>query len=75
MNLLLAKAKWNILKGMFKQTCARLIHNDEKFFEGKAEELTGRIQMQSSRQWGKTLALDQSRSRLTSQSNTSTKAS
>jgi len=74
MNLLQTKGKWNIFKGRLKQTCARLIHNDQQFFEGKADELTGRIQMQTSRLWEKPMAPNPCNPRLTSRSNINTKA-
>jgi len=54
MNLLQAQGNWNIFKGKLKQTCARLIHNDQQFFAGKADELIGRIQIRTSQTLGKT---------------------
>jgi len=44
MNALTARGNWNIAKGKFKQHFGRLIHDDSQFFEGKVDELKGRIQ-------------------------------
>ena len=44
MSTLRAKGNWNIAKGKFKQRIARLIEDDLQFFEGKVDELVGRIQ-------------------------------
>ena len=44
MNTLTAKGNWNIAKGKFKQHFGKLMHDDLQFFEGKVDELRGRIQ-------------------------------
>jgi uncharacterized protein YjbJ (UPF0337 family) len=44
MSTLAAKGNWNIAKGKLKQTFARLMEDDLQFFEGKVDELVGRIQ-------------------------------
>jgi uncharacterized protein YjbJ (UPF0337 family) len=44
MNALTAKGNWNITKGKFKQHFGKLTHDDLQFFEGKVDELRGRIQ-------------------------------
>jgi uncharacterized protein YjbJ (UPF0337 family) len=44
MNALTAKGNWNIAKGVLKQRFARLMDDDLHFFEGKVDELVGRIQ-------------------------------
>ena len=38
------KGNWNVLKGKLKQLFASLTDNDLLFFEGKEEELIGKIQ-------------------------------
>ncbi len=44
MSSLVMKGNWHIIKGKLKQKWARLTDNDQRFIEGKAEELVGRIQ-------------------------------
>jgi uncharacterized protein YjbJ (UPF0337 family) len=44
MSTLTAKGNWNIAKGKLKQTFARLTQDELEFFEGKVDELVGRIQ-------------------------------
>jgi uncharacterized protein YjbJ (UPF0337 family) len=44
MSTLIAKGNWNIAKGRMKQRLGRLIEDDLQFFEGKVDELVGRIQ-------------------------------
>jgi uncharacterized protein YjbJ (UPF0337 family) len=44
MSTLTAKGNWNIAKGKLKQRLARVMHDDVQFFEGKVDELVGRIQ-------------------------------
>jgi uncharacterized protein YjbJ (UPF0337 family) len=44
MSTLVAKGNWNIAKGKLKQTFARLTQDELEFFEGKVDELVGRIQ-------------------------------
>jgi uncharacterized protein YjbJ (UPF0337 family) len=44
MSTLTAKGNWNIAKGKLKQRFARLTDDDLQFFEGKVDELVGRIQ-------------------------------
>jgi uncharacterized protein YjbJ (UPF0337 family) len=44
MSTLTAKGNWNIAKGKLKQTLARLTQDELEFFEGKVDELVGRIQ-------------------------------
>jgi uncharacterized protein YjbJ (UPF0337 family) len=44
MSALTAKGNWNIAKGKFKQAIARLTEDELEFFEGKVDELVGRIQ-------------------------------
>ena len=56
---LVAKGNWNIAKGKLKQTFARLTHDELEFFEGKVDELVGRIQKRaglSRKQAGQTAA-------------------
>ena len=48
MTTLAIKGDWNILKGTLKQKWAKLTDDDLQYTEGKAEELTGRIQKRSS---------------------------
>jgi len=43
MNTFAAKGNWNIARGKLKQKFARLLVSDQKFFEGKEQELIGRI--------------------------------
>ena len=38
------KGNWHVIKGRFKQKCARHNHNDHIYIEGKEEELYGRLQ-------------------------------
>jgi uncharacterized protein YjbJ (UPF0337 family) len=47
MSTLTAKGNWNIAKGKLKQRLARLMQDDLQFFEGKVDELVGRIQKQA----------------------------
>ena len=44
MSTLTAKANWNIAKGKLKQRFAKFMRDDGRFFEGKVDELVGRIQ-------------------------------
>ena len=44
MSTLVAKGNWNIAKGKLKQIFARLTQDELEFFEGKVDELVGRIQ-------------------------------
>jgi uncharacterized protein YjbJ (UPF0337 family) len=48
MSTLVAKGNWNIAKGKLKQQLARLMQDDLQFFEGKVDELVGRIQKRAS---------------------------
>lgn len=47
MSTLAVKGNWNIVKGKFRQTFARLMDDEVEFIEGKETELTGRIQKRS----------------------------
>ncbi len=44
MNTLQLKGNWNIMKGKLKQKYASLTDDDLQYFEGKEDELMGRIQ-------------------------------
>jgi len=44
MNTLELKGNWNIMKGKLKQKYANLTDDDLQYFEGKENELMGRIQ-------------------------------
>jgi uncharacterized protein YjbJ (UPF0337 family) len=44
MNTLQLKGNWNIIKGKLKQKYANLTDDDLQYFEGKEDELIGRIQ-------------------------------
>jgi uncharacterized protein YjbJ (UPF0337 family) len=44
MNTLQLKGNWNIMKGKLKQKYANLTDDDLQYFEGKEDELIGRIQ-------------------------------
>ncbi len=51
MNTLVIKGNWNIAKGKLKEKWSKLTDNDLEYFEGKHDELYGRIQKRT----GKTL--------------------
>ena len=55
MSTLTARGNWNIAKGKFKQAIARLTEDDLEFFEGKVDELVGRIQKRAGRSGKQTL--------------------
>lgn len=44
MSTLTARGNWNIAKGKLKQCFGRWMEDDLQFFEGKVDELVGRIQ-------------------------------
>ena len=45
MNMLLkVQGCWNVAKGRWKQTLARMADDQQQFMEGKRDELVGRIQ-------------------------------
>lgn len=44
MNTLVIKGNWNIAKGKLKEKWSKLTDNDLEYFEGKHDELYGRIQ-------------------------------
>lgn len=44
MNNLIAKGKWNLVKGQLKQKYGELTDDDLTFTEGKEDELLGRLQ-------------------------------
>ena len=47
MNTLRLRGNWNIIKGKLKQKYAHLADDDFQYFEGKEDELIGRIQKRS----------------------------
>lgn len=48
-NKLRIKGSWNRIRGKLKQKFARLIDDDPMYFEGRDDEILGRIQMAISR--------------------------
>jgi uncharacterized protein YjbJ (UPF0337 family) len=44
MSILEFKGSWNIAKGKLKQRLARFTDDEQRFAEGKEDELVGRIQ-------------------------------
>jgi len=47
MTALTVKANWNIARGKLKQQFVWLMNDDQRFNEGKENELIGRIQKRS----------------------------
>ena len=52
MNTTIVNGEWNVVKGRLKQAYGRLVRNDMVYFEGREDELVGRLQMRAGTVWG-----------------------